>query len=86
VPTNAIPRALAITALIATAMGAVAACGSSATAPSGPCTNDEQTAAELYGPPQGVSMSGDTTTYTWGGSKILFIAQGDACVEKNGGQ
>jgi len=68
---------------LASLIGAVG-CGSSSTAPSGPCASDEETASLLYGPPQGVTTSGDTTTYTWGGQKILFIAQGSSCVEQQG--
>jgi hypothetical protein len=64
----------------------LAACGTSATAPSGVCASDEQEAALLYGPPLSVSTSGDTTTYTWGGGKVLFIAEGSNCVETQGQQ
>ena len=63
---------------------ALAACGTSATAPSGVCASDEQEAALLYGPPLSVSTSGDTTTYTWGGGKVLFIAKGSTCIEQQG--
>jgi hypothetical protein len=63
-----------------------AACGTDPTAPSGVCASDEQEAALLYGPPLSVSTSGDTTTYTWGGGKVLFINDGSTCVEQQGGQ
>lgn len=61
-------------------------CGTSATAPSGPCASVEQTDALLYGPPLSVSVTGDTTTYTWGSGKVLFIAKGSNCVEQSGSQ
>lgn len=64
----------------------IAACGTDPTAPSGVCASDEQEAALLYGPPLSVSASGDTTTYTWGGGKVLFIAEGSSCVEQQGQQ
>ena len=73
-----------ITALLAALCGACSS--SSATGPSGPCASDEQAASLLYGPPLSVTSSGDTTRYTWGGSSILFIADGSTCVEKQGGQ
>lgn len=60
------------------------ACGTDPNSPSGPCAQDEETAALLYGPPLAVSHVPDTTTYTWGGGEVLFIAQGSACVEESG--
>jgi hypothetical protein len=62
---------------------AAAACNSS-TAPSGPCASDEQAASLLYGPPLSVKTSGDTTTYTYGGSKLFFIVEGASCIERSG--
>jgi hypothetical protein len=67
--------------VLATTIAGVA-CGTSSTAPSGPCAADEQTAALFYGPPLGVTSSGDTTTYTWGAEKVYFIAQGSTCLEE----
>jgi hypothetical protein len=76
-------RAALMTGLaIAAIIGAVG-CGTPSTAPSGPCASDEQAAALFYGPPLGVSTSGDTTTYTWGGSKLLFIVDGSTCFEES---
>ncbi len=72
--------------LVIAATCLLAACGTSATAPSGACASDEQEAALLYGPPLSVSASGDTTTYTWGAGKVLFISEGSNCVEQQGQQ
>ncbi len=72
--------------LVIVATSALAACGTSATAPSGVCASDEQEASLLYGPPLSVAATGDTTTYTWGGGKVLFIAEGSNCVEQQGQQ
>lgn len=72
--------------LAAAATCVLAACGTDPTAPSGVCASAEQEAALLYGPPLSVTTSGDTTTYTWGGGKVLFIAEGSNCVEQQGQQ
>lgn len=70
--------------LVVVASVGLAACGTDPDAPSGPCAQDEEAAALLYGPPLNVSASNDTTTYTWGGGEVLFIAQGSNCAEASG--
>jgi len=35
----------------------------------------------LYGPPLGVSMSGNLTTYTWASATGTFTSDGSSCTE-----
>jgi hypothetical protein len=59
-----------------------AACGGSdPDAPSGACAQDEQSALSLYGPPLGVSTSGNVTTYKWASATGTFTTDGSSCTE-----
>ena len=60
---------------------AAACSGSDPDAPSGACAQDEQAALSLYGPPLGVSTSGNVTTYTWASAIGTFTSDGSSCTE-----
>jgi ABC-type glycerol-3-phosphate transport system substrate-binding protein len=67
--------------LLAAVLGVAACSGSDPDAPSGACAQDEQAALSLYGPPLGVSTSGNVTTYTWASAVGTFTAEGSSCTE-----
>jgi len=70
-----------VAVIIGIVLAAVACNGRDADAPSGACEQDEQQAIGLYGPPLGVSMNGNVTTYTWGAGVGTFTASGSSCTE-----